>query len=62
MNMYTLPKWRGKGIASALIQETVAFVKGTSAKRIWLHTTEVARPVYERAGFVTSATEMEMVW
>ncbi len=38
MNMYSLPEWRGKGVASAILQALIAFVKATDAKRIWLHT------------------------
>ena len=62
MNMYTKPGWRGRGIASALLAEAIRHVKKTGARRVWLHATSVGRPVYERAGFVASDTEMELVW
>lgn len=70
LNMYTIPDHRGGGIATALLNEIIAFVKGTDARRIWLHATPVAEPIYEKAGFVprsagsrTSAvSEMELVW
>lgn len=62
MNMYTRPEWRGRGLATALLDAAILHVKRTDARRVWLHATDVGRPVYERAGFVASDTEMELVW
>ncbi len=62
MNMYTLPEWRGTGVATALLQDLIAFVRSTPARRIWLHTTEVGRSVYEQCGFTDTSQEMELVW
>ena len=62
MNMYTRPLWRGRGIATALLDAAIVHVKGTDARRVWLHATDVGRPVYERAGFVASDAEMELTW
>jgi GNAT superfamily N-acetyltransferase len=61
-NMYTLPAWRGKGLGTALVATVVAHLKATRVRRIWLHATEQGRPVYARAGFVPSETDMELVW
>ena len=61
-NMYTVPGWRGKGVGTALVKAIIDHVKGTRARRIWLHATEQGRPVYEKAGFVVSETDMELVW
>ena len=61
-NMYTLPSWRGKGIGTALIATVVAHLKATHVRRIWLHATDEGRPVYARAGFVPSETDMELTW
>jgi GNAT superfamily N-acetyltransferase len=62
MNMYTIPEWRGKGIAMALMQEIIHFVKTTGARRIWLHTTRDGQHVYEQSGFVFTADDMELAW
>jgi len=60
MNMYTLPQWRGRGIASVLLQNLIQFVKTTTdARRIWLHTTKDGKHVYENAGFVFTTDDME---
>lgn len=62
MNMYTLPKWRGQGIASALLADLIHFVRTTTAaKRIWLHTTEDGRHVYGRGGFLLTKDDMEYI-
>ena len=62
LNMYTLPEWRGQGLATALLQEILHFTKQTSIKRLWLHATESGRPIYEKAGFMSTANEMELAW
>ena len=61
-NMYTAPAWRGRGVGTALVATTVAHLKATRVRRVWLHATEQGRPVYARAGFVASETDMELVW
>ena len=69
-NMYTLPEWRGKGIATVLLEEIIRFAKGRDARRLWLRATAAGRSVYAKAGFVptteranTSAmVEMELAW
>jgi GNAT superfamily N-acetyltransferase len=62
LNMYTLPQWRGQGLATALLQEIIHFTKRTTIKRLWLHATESGRPIYEKAGFVIASDEMELTW
>jgi GNAT superfamily N-acetyltransferase len=61
-NMYTVPAWRGRGLGSALVATIVEYFKTTRVRRIWLHATEQGRPVYARAGFVPSETDMELTW
>ena len=62
MNMYTLPAWRGRGLASALLDEIIGFVRTTPARRISLHATDVGRSVYESAGFLPATSVMELAW
>jgi len=61
-NMYTLPAWRGRGIGTALVATAIEHLKRTRVRRIWLHATDEGRPLYAKAGFVPSATDMELVW
>ncbi len=51
MNMYTLPAWRGRGIASRLMEMIVEEMRRRAAGRLWLHATPLGRPIYERYGF-----------
>lgn len=58
LNMYTLPEWRGRGIASMLLERIIEHVKTTRARRVTLHASDMGRPVYERFGFVDCSSEM----
>ncbi|WP_442949966.1 GNAT family N-acetyltransferase [Nostoc sp.] len=62
MNVYTIPMWRGQGIATALLKEMISFVRATEAKRLWLHTTEDGKRIYEKLDFVSTSKEMEILW
>ncbi len=61
-NIYTVPSWRGKGVAMALLREIISYVKKTDARRIWLHATEDGKRLYEKVGFVSTTDEMELIW
>ena len=58
LNMYTLPEWRGRGVATMLLEHMIEYVKTTPARRIALHATEMGRPIYERLRFVPSDAYM----
>lgn len=62
LNMYTVPAWRGQGIAQALVEWIVEYVRTeTEAKHVFLHAAPSARPVYERAGF-TALDDAMGIW
>lgn len=58
MNMYTIPPWRGRGIAGRLLAEILAFARESGAAAVRLHATAQGRPIYERNGFMAAGTEM----
>ncbi|MEH2042342.1 GNAT family N-acetyltransferase [Nostoc sp.] len=62
MNVYTIPMWRGQGIATALLKEIISFVRATEAKRLWLHATEDGKRIYDQLGFVWTSKEMKILW
>lgn len=62
LNMYTAPEWRGRGLARTLLDHLIRFARATDTRRIWLHATDAGRPLYEQAGFVAKASEMELTW
>jgi GNAT superfamily N-acetyltransferase len=51
MNMYTVPAYRGRGIATRLLERLVEHARGLGARRVWLRASEVGRPIYARFGF-----------
>ncbi len=63
LNMYTLPEYRGRGVATALLEHIIEYVKTkTPARRAALQATELGRGVYERLGFEASAGYMTLRW
>ena len=60
MNIYTAPGYRGKGIATMLVDLLVEEAHKRSIHIITLDATEMGRPVYERYGFVPDDTSMKL--
>lgn len=60
MNMYTIPEFRGKGIAKVLFEKILTEAKALGFKKISLHATEMGRPIYEKFGFKGIDTEMAL--
>lgn len=50
-NLYTLPGYRGQGIASRLLELITAEAKDRGCQRILLTASAMGRPLYEKAGF-----------
>ncbi len=59
MNMYTLPSWRGKGLATALVDELREHAREGRARRVWLRASDQGKPIYARAGFVENPHYMQ---
>ncbi len=59
-NMYTIPEYRRKGIASDIVKEIVRYGKSAGMLKIMLHALEDGKGVYKRLGFSTSESFMEM--
>lgn len=58
MNMYTRPAWRGRGLATELLNRLLAFAADNGYARARLHTFPKAQPIYTRAGFELEEGEM----
>ena len=58
MNVYTKPDWRRQGIAQALLETIIDFVRTTSASCIRLHTSDEGEGIYWKLGFKRVETEM----
>ena len=59
LNMYTLPTWRKRGMASALLDAMAAHAREQRLGKLWLHASEQGRPLYERLGFVSNPACLE---
>ncbi len=51
MSMYTEPGARGRRVASRLVAEMVEWATEHGYPRIFLHASNLGRPIYARAGF-----------
>lgn len=63
LNMYTLPEWRGQGIARALMQTLLAYVRQTDVRHVYMYATPAGKPLYEKLGFtprIRTNIEMDM--
>jgi GNAT superfamily N-acetyltransferase len=56
INVFTLPAFRGRGLATELMREVLAFARSQPIRRVWLRSTDAARPIYESIGFVGDPT------
>lgn len=57
MNVYTVPSWRGRGVARQLMETIIAFAADVGIVRLVLHASPAGRPLYEKLGF-TATREM----
>jgi GNAT superfamily N-acetyltransferase len=60
LNVYTVPEWRGHGIAAALVAAAIAKAGELGLGRIRLHATAAGQRVYTAAGFILRDDEMEL--
>lgn len=60
MNMYTVPAFRRKGIARAILNLLVQEAENRGITQISLEATDMGRPLYEACGFRQMSSEMEL--
>jgi GNAT superfamily N-acetyltransferase len=58
--MYTVPAWRGRGVATALLNATMEHAKYQRARLVYLHTSDSGRGVYEKFGFAENPRYMQL--
>lgn len=51
MSMFTEREFRGRGVATRLVEEMVRWANRRGYRRIFLHASAAGRPVYRRLGF-----------
>ncbi len=57
-NVYTLPEYRGRGLASSLVKEIIQDAKNRGVRRLLLNATDMGKPIYEKIGFQNTVKEM----
>jgi GNAT superfamily N-acetyltransferase len=60
LNVFTASGFRRRGLATALIERTIAAARAARCGRVVLHTSDRAAPIYGRAGFVPVTSEMRL--
>lgn len=60
MNMYTLPAFRGRGIATNLLRQLLEIARQRECTRVFLHALPLGKAIYVKAGFVPVEHEMQM--
>jgi GNAT superfamily N-acetyltransferase len=60
MNVFTCPEWRRRGIATAIMQAILAYLKQAGVPVATLHASAAGRPMYEQMGFQPT-NEMRLV-
>jgi GNAT superfamily N-acetyltransferase len=60
INVFTLPEWRRRGVATALVQAVVAKARELGLARIRLHATSDGQPIYKALGFENRPEAMEL--
>ena len=51
LNVYTVPAWRRRGVAAALVRVVVDWAEARGCSAVVLHASDEGRPLYERLGF-----------
>jgi ribosomal protein S18 acetylase RimI-like enzyme len=60
MNMYTLPEYRRRGIATRLLEMLIDEARQNQCGKVSLHVLTQGRSIYANAGFEPIATEMRL--
>ena len=61
MNMYTIPRFRRKGIGTELLKKLIEEVKKREIRKVRLMTTEDGKNLYEKNGFKFNENEMYLL-
>ncbi|MBA3046502.1 MAG: GNAT family N-acetyltransferase [Candidatus Thermoplasmatota archaeon] len=59
VNMFTLPRYRNRGVAAKLLEHLMEEAKARGCDRVALNTSKAGRRIYEKYGFLEVPNEME---
>ena len=60
MNMYTVPEYRGQGIATQILAEIIDYAERENINKLWLRAEKEAKALYRRVDFKQSKRYMEL--
>lgn len=60
MNIYTVPAWRCCGVATAIMNTILDYLRAIGVPVVTLHATPDGRPIYEKLGF-QATNEMRLI-
>lgn len=60
VNVYTLPRWRGRGLGRAVMDALVADARALLLRRVYLRTSDAGRPLYAGMGFRDPGTYLSL--
>src|SRR5262252_2065476 len=60
LSVYTVPAWRRRGVAAALVRAAIESGRHMGLARVRLHATSAGRAIYAAAGFGSRDDEMEL--
>ncbi|MBQ7695105.1 MAG: GNAT family N-acetyltransferase [Lentisphaeria bacterium] len=61
LNMYTVPKFRGRGVASGILRKLREIAVEAGCCKMTLNASAAGKPLYVKFGFTEVANEMELV-
>ena len=59
-NMFTVPEYRGQGLASELLKKVLDEARSRGVKNILLAASDMGKPVYKKVGFEEAGDWMKM--
>jgi ribosomal protein S18 acetylase RimI-like enzyme len=60
LNMWTHASRRGRGLARRLLHAALEHARAEDAHRVWLHSTESGRALYDAFGFTPNQSALEL--
>lgn len=58
LNMYTLPAFRGRGVAGKILSLLIGKAKENNCRKVYLNASNMGKPLYQKNGFTDVENEM----